>query len=283
MQESYKNYKNKLLIPILIIIILIILILTLTSCDKTIFNISTELNNNFSGTRTIDIAVKTEYIRRGEVALGDEKSLFEKIFESLPQGDLDTIEKDGYTHFISKIAFDDINFLQHVSIDNFSENPPERFYAKIEQKDSFFYTQYNFEDFVDMKIDESVIKSGGVNSDFYRLDSILGADSDILDVVYQVKFPFKILKSNADTIDTKNNIAIWNLKYGEQQNIIVDGKKVKFLPYFLLSILGIILLVCLFIGISIAFSSAKRKREIKRTKPLYSYDNYFKKDKKDKY
>ncbi len=283
MQESYKNYKNKLLTPILTIIILIVLILTLTSCDKTIFNISTELNNDFSGTRTIDIAVKTEYIKRGEIALGDEKSLFDKIFESLPPGDLDTIEKDGYTHFISKITFDDVNFLQHVSIDNFSEKPPERFYAKIQQKDSFFNTQYSFEDFVDMKIDESIIKSSGVNSDFYRLDSILGADSDILDVVYQVKFPFKILKSNADTIDAKNNIAIWNLKYGEQQNIIVDGKKVKFLPYFLLSILGIILLVCLFIGISIAFSSAKRKREIKRTKPLYSYDNYFKKDKKDKY
>ncbi len=48
--------------------ILIVLILTLTSCDKTIFNISTELNNDFSGTRTIDIAVDRKNARHSALA-----------------------------------------------------------------------------------------------------------------------------------------------------------------------------------------------------------------------
>ena len=70
----------------------------------------------------------------------------------LPEGEITTSEKDGYTHFTSAIDFEDINFLPHVSIDNFSENPPDRFYAKIEKEESFFSIKYYFEDFVEMCI-----------------------------------------------------------------------------------------------------------------------------------
>jgi len=129
------------------------------------------------------------------VSVGGEKSLFDRIFAALPQGEINTSEKDSYTHFTSKISFKDVNFLQHVSIDNFSENPPERYYAKIEKKDSFFSTEYYYSDYIDMKIDDALINIGGVNSDFARLDSMLKSDKEIISITYQVKFPFKIIKA----------------------------------------------------------------------------------------
>lgn len=272
---------SKIKIFILSIIILLI-IPVISGCDKTIFDIYTQINNDFSGVRTVDIAVKTEYLKKGEAAVGGEKSLFDRIFAALPEGEINTSEKDGYSHFTSRIAFKNVNFLQHVSIDNFSENPPERFYAKIEKKDSFFLIQYFYYDYIDMKIDDAVIKSGGVNSDFARLDSIIKSDRDILSITYQVKFPFKIIKSNADVIGA-DNIAIWNIAYGEQKSFYVEGKKIKFLSYFLLVILGIIILFILFLIFAIIFVSSRKKIDKSRSKPFYSYDNYFKKDRKDKY
>ncbi len=272
---------SKIKILILIIIIFCIII-PLNACDKTLFDIYTQINSDYSGERTVDIAVKTEYLKKGEVALSGEKSLFDRIFAALPQGDVNTSEKDGYTHFTSKITFKDINFLQHVSIDNFSENPPDRFYAKIEKKDSFFSTEYFYSDFIDMKIDDAVINSGGVNSDFARLDNILKSDDEIIGITYQVKFPFKVVKSNADVIGN-NNIAIWNVAYGQQKLINIEGKKTKFLPYFLLVILGIIVIFILFLVFAIIFAASRRKFDGSRSKPIYSYDNYFKRDRKDKY
>jgi len=253
-----------------------------TGCDKALFDIYTQINSDYSGVRTVDIAVKTEYIKKGEVAFNGEKSLFDRIFAALPQGEINTSEKDAYTHFTSKITFKDINFLQHVSIDNFSENPPERFYAKIEKKDSFFSTEYFYSDFIDMKIDDSVMQSGGVNSDFARLDNILKSDKDIVGITYQVKFPFKIIKSNADVIGN-SNIALWNVAYGQEKFISIEGKRIKFLPYFLLVILGIIVVFILFLIFAIVFAASKNRIDGSRSKPIYSYDNYFKKDKKDKY
>jgi hypothetical protein len=270
-------------IKIVILIAFVFLIIPLISgCDKTLFDVYTQINSDFSGTRTVDIAVKTEYIKRGEVSAGGEKSLFDKIFAALPQGEITTEEKDNYTHFISKTDFKDINFLQHTSIDNFSETPSERYYAKMEKKDSFFSTQYYYSDYIDMKIDDSVINSGGVNSDFARLDSIFKSDSEMLSVTYQVKFPFKIVKSNAD-VTGSSSIALWNLRYGDEKLLSVEGRKVKLLPYFLLVILGIIVLFILFLIFAIIFSSTKKKFDSNPSKPIYSYDNYFKKDRKDRY
>ncbi|MHB1347122.1 MAG: hypothetical protein ACYCXK_06475, partial [Candidatus Humimicrobiaceae bacterium] len=176
----------------------------------------------------------------------------------------------------------DVNFLQHISIDDFSENPSERYYSKIEQKDSFFSTQYFYTDYIDMKIDDTVIAAGGINSDYARLDSIFKSDIEILNATYQVKFPFKIIKSNADVIGS-SSIALWNLRYGDQKLVTVEGKKIKFLPYFLLVILGIIVLFILFLIFAIIFTSTKNKFDSSRSKPIYSYDNYFKRNKKDKY
>ena len=277
---------KKILFSKIKIIVLSILILMavpiISGCDKTLFDIYTQINNDFSGTRTVDIAVKTEYIKRGELSAGGEKSLFDKIFAAVPKGEITTEEKDNYTHFISKIEFKDVNFLQHISIDDFSENPSERYYSKIEQKDSFFSTQYFYTDYIDMKIDDTVITAGGVNSDYARLDSIFKSDLEILNVTYQVKFPFKIIKSNADVIGS-SSIALWNLRYGDQKLVTVEGKKIKFLPYFLLVILGIIVLFILFLIFAIIFTSTKNKFDSTRSKPIYSYDNYFKRNKKDKY
>lgn len=272
---------SKIKIFILIIFILSIT-LVISGCDKTLFDIYTQINSDYSGVRTVDIAVKTEYIKRGEMSVGGEKSLFDRIFATLPQGEINTSEKDSYTHFTSKISFKDVNFLQHVSIDNFSENPPERYYAKIEKKDSFFSTEYYYSDYIDMKIDDVLINIGGVNSDFARLDSMLKSDKEIISITYQVKFPFKIIKSNADVIGS-NNIALWNMDYGEQKLVTVEGRKVKFLSYFLLVILGIIVLFILFLIFAIAFASTRKKIDSNRSKPLYSYDNYFKRNKKNKY
>ncbi|MHB1442821.1 MAG: hypothetical protein ACYCXO_08735 [Candidatus Humimicrobiaceae bacterium] len=263
-------------------VFIFLMIPVISGCDKTLFDIYTQINSDYSGTRTVDIAVKTEYIKRGEISAGGEKSLFDRIFASLPQGEINTEEKDNYTHFISKVEFKDVNFLQHVSIDNFSENPSERYYAKIEKKDSFFSTQYYYSDYIDMKIDDTVITSGGVNSDFSRLDSILKSDNEMLSITYQVKFPFKIIKSNADVVGS-SSIALWNLRYGDQKLVSAEGKKVKFLPYFLLVILGIIVLFILFLIFAIIFASTKNKFNSNRSKPIYSYDNYFKRNKKDRY
>jgi hypothetical protein len=270
-------------IKIVILIAFVFLIIPLISgCDKTLFDVYTQINSDFSGARTVDIAVKTEYIKRGELSAGGEKSLFDRIFAALPQGEITTEEKDNYTHFISKTEFKDINFLQHTSIDNFSETPSERYYAKLEKKDSFFSTQYYYSDYIDMKIDESLINSGGVNSDFARLDSIFKSDSEMLSVTYQVKFPFKIIKSNADVIGS-SSIALWNLRYGDEKLLSVEGRKVKLLPYFLLVILGIIVLFILFLIFAIIFASTKNKFDSNPSKPIYHYDNYFKKDRKDRY
>jgi len=267
---------------IILISFLVLLIFFLISCDKTLLDIYTEINSDFSGTRIVDVAVKTEYIKKGEVAVGKDKPLFDKILDSLPEGEITTSEKDGYTHFTSTIDFEDINFLSHISIDNFSENPPNRFYAKIEKEESFFSTKYYFEDFVDMKIDESMLKSGGINSDLYRLDSIINTDREIMKITYQIKFPFKVLKSNADfTGDDK--IVIWDIKYGEQKFITVEGEKVKLLSYFLLVILGIVALFILFLIVVIIMSNTRKKHENRKSKPLYSYDNYFKRNKQDKF
>jgi len=133
-----------------------------------------------------------------------------------------------------------------------------------------------------MKIDDTVITAGGVNSDLARLDSIFKSDSEMLSITYQVKFPFKIIKSNADVVGS-SNIALWNLRYGDQKLVTVEGRKVKFLPYFLLVILGIIVLFILFLIIAIIFTSTRNKFDSRRSKPLYSYDNYFKRNKKDRY
>jgi len=266
----------------LIALLLALIMVLLVSCDKTILDIYTEVDSDFSGKRIVDIAVKTEYIKKGEVAVGKDKPLFDKIFDSLPEGEITTSEKDGYTHFTSAIEFEDINFLPHVSIDNFSENPPDRFYAKIKKEDSFFSTKYYFEDFVDMKIDESILKSGGVNSDLYRLDNIIKTDREMLKITYQIKFPFKVLESNSD-FTGDDRIAVWDIKYGEQRFISVEGEKTKLLSYFLLVILGIVVLFILFLIVAIILNATRKKIENRRTKPLYSYDNYFKKNKHDKF
>ena len=273
-----KNISMKFKIFFLIIFVSLITLIT-SGCDKTLINISTQINSDYSGVRIIDIGVKTEYIKKGEITFGGDKSLSNKILDLLPQGEINTSEKDNYTHFTSTINFKDINFLQHVSIDNFSNDSSERFYAKIEKKDYFFYTQYFFTDYIDMKIDDDVIKSGGSSSDFARLDSLFKSDKDIINISYQVKFPFKIIKSNSDNL-LNNNTAIWNLNYGDQKLINVEGKKIKFLPYFLIIILGFIVLFILFLIFAIIFSSTKRKIDTRKNKPIYSYDNYFKKNKK---
>ncbi|MHB1346400.1 MAG: hypothetical protein ACYCXK_02805, partial [Candidatus Humimicrobiaceae bacterium] len=85
---------KKILFSKIKIIVLSILILMavpiISGCDKTLFDIYTQINNDFSGTRTVDIAVKTEYIKRGELSAGGEKSLFDKIFAAVPKGEITT-------------------------------------------------------------------------------------------------------------------------------------------------------------------------------------------------
>ncbi|MHB8277668.1 MAG: hypothetical protein ACYDIA_08460, partial [Candidatus Humimicrobiaceae bacterium] len=77
---------SKIKIFILIIFILSVT-LVISGCDKTLFDIYTQINSDYSGVRTVDIAVKTEYIKRGEMSVGGEKSLFDRIFAALPQGE----------------------------------------------------------------------------------------------------------------------------------------------------------------------------------------------------
>lgn len=260
----------------LLIFLFLSTIFFLTSCDETLVDVYTQINSNYSGTRTVDLAVKTQYLQKGEVILNQNESLNDKLLKSLPPGKIETSEKDQYTHFKSTIEFNDINFLQHISIDNYSEVPPVRFYAKMEKKDYFFHTDYFFYDYIDMKVDDALIESSGKNGDLARIDSLFKANKDLLKITYQVKLPVKIVKTNADIIGN-NNIAIWNLKYGDQKNITIEGKKIKFLSYFLLVLLGLIGLFVIFIIFALIYS--RRRRRISRPKkPIYAYDNYFKKD-----
>ncbi len=267
---------NRLKILIIFILFLFIIPL-LSSCDETLINIFTQINSDYSGTRTVDIAVKTEYIQKSDVVLGKDKSLFDKILENLPEGEYKTFEEEEYTHFSSTASFEDINFLQHISIDNFSETPPERFYAKLEKVSYFFHDEYFFEDYIDMKIDEALLTSSDANSDYNRIASLAKADSNILNITYQVKFPVKITRHNADIIGD-NNIAIWNIKYGDEKKIYIEGNKTKLLTYFLITILGIIGLFIIFIILIIIFNSRRSRKQPPPKKPLYSYDNYFKRD-----
>jgi hypothetical protein len=96
-------------------------------------------------------------------------------------------------------------------------------------------------------------------------------------VTYQVKFPVKIIRHNADLIGD-DNIAIWNLKYGDEKQIFIEGDKTKLLTYFLIIILSFIGLFIIFIIAIIIYNSRRSKRQPPSRKPLYSYDNYFKRD-----
>ena len=268
-----RNSFRKIIAILITIIFFIPLIL---SCDPTFIDVYTQLNTDYSGTRTVDIAVKTEYIEKGEVILSQNQSLFDKLLGSLPEGEIKTFEEGGYTHFSSEITFEDVNFLKHISIDDFSDDPSERFIAKMELVDYFLHSEVFFEDYVDMKIDDTLLASGDDNSDFNRLHSLASADSSILAITYQIKFPVKIMKSNADIV-TDDNIAIWNIPYGQEQDIRIEGKKTKFLSYFLLVILGLVGLFILFIIFALLFSS-RRKRTPSARKQAGAYDNYFKRD-----
>ncbi len=262
---------------IIILISFLLIIPLVSSCDQTLLDIHTQVNTDYSGTRTIDLAVKTEYIQKGEVALSSNQSLFDGILEALPEGEIKTFEEGDYTHFSSTITFEDVNFLQHISIDNFSETPPGRFYARMEKEDFFLYSEFFFEDYIDMKIDDTLLQASGQNSALNRINDLVTSDSDILSITYQIKFPVEIVNHNADLIGD-DNIAIWNLKYGDQEKIMIEGKKTKFLTYFLIGVLGLIGLLVLFIISALIFGSRKRKAGPDTKKPLYSYDNYFKKD-----
>ncbi len=262
-------------LKILIIFILFLFIIPfVSSCDQTLIDIFTQINSDYSGTRTVDIAVKTEYLQKSGVILSQNQSLFDKILETLPEGEYKTFEEEDYTHFSSTISFEDIRFLPHISIDNLSEFPLN---AKMEVKESFFHNEYYFEDYIDMKIDETLLDSSDTNSDYNRIADLAKADSNILNITYQIKFPVKITGDNADIIGD-NNIAIWNIKYGDEKRIYMEGTKTKLLTYFLIIILIIIGLFIIFMIFMLVFSSRRSKKQPPSRKPLYSYDNYFKKD-----
>ncbi|MBM3713572.1 MAG: hypothetical protein FJW56_09100 [Actinobacteria bacterium] len=261
---------------LLIALTCLFMTLFISSCDETFLDIYTQLNTNYSGTRTIDLAIKTEYLKKGEVIFKDDQPLYDKILLNLPKGKIETYEKDEYTHFKSTQEFNDINFLKHVSIDNYSETPPEYFYAKMKADNYFFYSNYFFYDYIDMNIDKTVIESESENGDFSKTSSFFNADKDLFKITYQVKFPVKILNSNSDLIGD-NNIAIWNIQYGEQKSIYIEGKRTKFLTYFLIVILGIVALFIIFLIFAITFSR-RRRRVGGNKKPYYTHDNYFKKD-----
>ena len=59
---------------------------------------------------------------------------------------------------------------------------------------------------------------------------------------------------------------------------MIEGKKTKYLTYFLIVVLGLIGLLVLFIISILIFGSRKRKATPDTKKSLYSYDNYFKRD-----
>jgi len=259
-----------------IFILLLVILPLLAGCDPTFIDIFTEVGEDYSGTRTVDISVKTEYLRKGEVVLEQNQSLLDKILEILPQGDIETYEEEGYTHFTSKMAFDDINFVKHISIDDFSSSSSQRFLAKMSIDEYFFYRDVFLEDYVDMKIDDTLLSSGDANSDFNRLHDLASADSSILNITYQVRFPVKITSSNADVIGD-NNIAIWNIPYGREQDISIEGRKTKFLSYFMVVILGVLGLFIIFFIFVLIFSS-RFKRQPSKSRSQKTYDNYFKRD-----
>lgn len=261
---------------LVIFIIIFLLIPVLSGCDPTFIDIFTELKEDYSGTRKVDISIKTEYLRKGEVVLEQNQSLLDKILEILPEGEIETYEEEGYTHFNSEISFDDVNFVRHISLDGFSSGSSPRFLAKMSIDEYFFYRDVFFQDYVDMKIDDALLASGDANSDFNRLHDLASADSSILNITYQVKYPVKIVTTNADIIG-ENNIAIWNIPYGSEKQILIEGKKTKFLSYFLVVILGILGLLILFFVFALIFSS-RLKRKPARTRSTKTYDNYFKRD-----
>jgi len=273
--------KSNYLKILTIFILLIFIIPFISSCDQTLIDIFTQINSDCSGTRTIDIAVKTEYIQKSGVVLGQNQSLSDKIPEILesllPEVDeveYNTFEEEDYTHFSSTINFENFIFLPHISIDNLSEFPLN---ARMEIKEHFFYNEYFFEDYIDMKIDETLLTPSDINSDYNRINDLAKADSNILNITYRVKFPVKITNHNADIIED-NNIAIWNIKYGDEKELYIEGRKTKLLTYFLIVILGIIGLFIIFIIFMLVFSSRRSKKPPPARKPLYSYDNYFKRD-----
>jgi hypothetical protein len=261
---------------LVIFIIISFLVPLLSSCDPTFIDIFTELKEDYSGTRSIDISVKTEYLRKGEVVLEQNQPLLDKILEILPEGEIETYENEGYTHFNSRISFDDINFIRHISIDGFSSGSSPRFLAKMSIDEYFFYREVFFQDYVDMKIDDTLLASGDSSSDLNRLHDLATADSGILNITYQVKYPVKIVTTNADIVG-EDNIAIWNIPYGEEEQILIEGKKTKFLSYFLVVILGILGILILFFVFALVFSSRLKRRRA-RTRPARTYDNYFKRD-----
>ncbi len=264
-------------LKIIVISALFLILILATACDQTMIDIYTEINTDYSGTRTVEVAVKTEYLQRGEVILSGDQTLYEKIIAALPDGDIDTQQDENYTYFRSSTSFKDINFLRHVSIDDFSQEPPPRFYAKMARDDYFFYSDYSFYDYVDMLVDESLLAASDRDSDFNRLNALLAADPDLLSITYQVRLPVNITDSNADII-TGNNIAIWNIRYGDLKDIRIEGQRTKFLSYFLMVILGLIVLFILFLVFALAFSSKKGRKKKGDIKPIYTYDNYFKKE-----
>lgn len=277
---KFQKLSPKILQSLILILICLTSVFFISSCDETFLDIYTQINTNYSGTRTIDLGLKTEYLQKGEIIFSDSLPLYDKILLNLPEGKIETYEKDGYTHFKSTQEFNDINFLKHVSIDNYSETAPKYFYAKMESENYFFHSDYFFNDYIDMKIDDAVVASEGENGDFFKINGFFNADKDLFKITYQIKFPVKIINSNADLIG-EDNIAIWNIQYGDQKNIFIEGKRTKFLTYFLIVILGIIGLFIIFLIFAIAYSR-KRRRIGGTKKPYYTYDNYFKKDRYSK-
>ena len=272
-----KTFKYKLLKFLLISLTFAVIIFFTTSCDETVFDIYTQIKADYSGTRAVDIAVKTQYLKKGEVILSGNEYLNDKILSSLPKGKVETYDKEGYTHFKSAQEFDDVNFLQHISIDNFAETPPKLFYAKMETENYFFYSNYFFKDYIDMKIDDALIEAQGNTGDLTRISGLFNADPELLKITYQVKFPVKITKSNAD-LTGDGNIAIWNLEFGQQKEVFIEGKRIKYLSYILVVVLGLIGIFIIFLLFVLLFSR-RRRRVTKSRKPYYSYDNYFKRDK----
>jgi len=164
----------KVIKPFLIVLLLSLIILFISSCENTFLDIYTRVNTDYSGTRSIELAVKTEYLKKGEIALEKNESLYDRILTSLPQEKLETSEEEQYTYFTSTIEFSDINFLQHFSIDNYSDIPPERFYAKMEINDYFFYSEYFYYDYIDLKIEDSIIEASGEDGDLARIADLFG-------------------------------------------------------------------------------------------------------------
>lgn len=275
--KDKKVIKYKIFKSAQFIVLLFLCIFTLSSCNSTILDVYTQINSNYSGTRTLDLAIKTDYLKKGEIIVSGKQTLYDRIIASLPEGKIETFEKDDYTHFKCTMEFNDINFLQHVSIDKYSDDPPGDFYAKMTMEDFFFYTNYFFEDYIDMKIDDSLIAAKGEESDLTRVSGLFGADAELLKITYQIKFPVNIIKSNADKVEN-NNIAIWNFKFGDQKEINIEGKQIKYLTYILLVVLGLIGAFIIFLVFVLAFSR-RRKRITRGRKPFKSYDNYFKQDK----